>query len=135
MSLVHRSAFSVQRFFEASAADEAHRAGGLLEVGLVDVVARLLLVDERADVVGELFARRAGAEDFAQGVFGLGEEAGSYLAVGREAHARARAAEGLGDGRDDAYLAGRAVREAVARRRLAPAPAALSYEQEALVYG
>src|ERR1051325_7290276 len=92
-----------------SASDEAHRARGLLEVGFVDVVARLLLVDDRAEEVCGLFARGPGAQHVAQGVFDFGEEAGSYLTVGREAHARACAAEGLCDGRDDSYLSGRAV--------------------------
>src|SRR3712207_4252876 len=93
----------------ALAADEAHRAGGLLEVGLVDVVARLFAQRDRPDVVGHLGARGAGAHHVSQGVFDLGEEAGSNLAVGGEADARTGAAEGFGDGRDDAYLAGRAV--------------------------
>src|SRR4029078_5045621 len=91
----------------ALTADEAHRAGGLFAVGLVDVVARLLLEHDRLDVVGRRGGVGAGAEHVAQRVFRLGEEAGAYLAVGGEADARAGAAEGLGDGGGDADVAAR----------------------------
>src|SRR5215207_1504226 len=116
-----------------SASDQAHRAGGLFEVGFVDVVARLLLEDDAGDVVGDLGARGAGAHHVAQGVFDLREEARPDLAVGGEADARAGAAEGFGDGRDDADLAPGAVGEAVARGRLGAALGALRDEEEALV--
>lgn len=94
-------------------ADGAHWSLGLLEARRGDAVAGLLgpgNVDEELFDVG---IACTGAEERAEVPFLEAEEAWADLAVGGDAEAAAGAAEGLGDGCDDADAAGRAVGEGV----------------------
>src|SRR5258706_11920372 len=58
------------------------------------------------DLVADLVVRGAAAQQRFQVVAGLREQAGVERAFGRQAHAGAARAEGAGDRRDDADLAG-----------------------------
>jgi hypothetical protein len=82
-----------------------HGARGFEEAGLADVVARFLLLYGSQDEFAQLFVGGAAAHFSAEIVFEIRKEAGADLAVGGEADAAARSAEGLGDGGDDADLA------------------------------
>src|SRR5205823_9057373 len=84
------------------------------------------------DVCAHFSARGSAAQHVAQRVFDRREEASSDLPVGGEPYARARAAEGFGDGRDDADLAGRAVGEEPTRRGLRAARDGCRHERETL---
>src|SRR5205085_8511072 len=75
-------------------------------------------------------ARRVAAHDITQAVFDRREETGSDLPIGGETYARARAAEGFGDGRDDADLACCAVGEAPTRRGLSTTPHVCGHKRE-----
>ncbi len=90
-----------------------HRPGGLQESGLADVVACFLAVNSADDVGTQFVVAGAGAETAVKVVLHLRKEAGANLAVGGKAHAAARSAECLADGRDDTDLAD-AVRKGVA---------------------
>ena len=70
---------------------------------------------DAADDAREVFIRCAGAQRGAQIVTGAGEEACVEPALGGDARACAVAADGLGDGRDDADLAVSAIATAAAR--------------------
>ena len=96
---------SAKRGGEGSAADVDHAAGGLEEAGLADVVAGLFALDDGANPLGEIVVGGAAVHETGEIVVGLGEEAGADFAVRGEADAAAVAAEGSGDGRDDADFA------------------------------
>src|SRR5207248_339316 len=81
-------------------------------------VAILAAAPHRADHAGDLLVARAAADHAPQVVAARREETREHLPLGRQAHARARAAERLRDRGDDADLAG-AVEVAPALRHLA----------------
>ena len=83
-----------------SAADGGHRAVGVKEGRVVDPVSRQLGRDRRPPPRGDLVVRGSGSQQGAQVAFRPGEQAVADLAVGREPHPVARAAERAGDGRD-----------------------------------
>ena len=88
-----------------SAADTAHRAGGLHEVGLADVVAGFLLPHNPAQPIRDgRIVVAAIAQSRAQVVLGHAEKARANLAVGGEAKTVAMSAKGFAHRRDDADL-------------------------------
>src|SRR5262245_18757081 len=95
-----------------SAADGAHRASGLDEARLVDVMLELLAPDGLAHYVLEVRVGRSGADRPTQVGLVEREQAGAQLAVGGEPDAVAVAAERLGHRVDEADRAA-AVGEAV----------------------
>src|SRR5260370_31289652 len=76
-------------------------------------MALLFFHDVGADKVPDFIVAPAVAQQKAQVMIVLAEEAGAELAVGGESDARAMAAEGLRDGGDEADLAGSSIGEAV----------------------
>src|SRR3954470_12286204 len=97
-----------------SAADLRHRALGLDEPGLVDVVLELLAPDRLAHDACELLVARAVAQRPPEVGLVQREQARPQAAVGRQANAVAVRAERLRDGGDEADRA-LAVGEPVAR--------------------
>src|SRR3954454_2435344 len=87
---------------ERSAADGRHRALGLHEAGLVDVVLEFLAPHRVAHDALELRVAGAGAKRAAQIGLVEREQARAQPSVGREPDAVAVAAEGLGDRVDEA---------------------------------
>src|SRR5882757_2233353 len=85
-----------------SAADRAHRAVGLDEVGIVDAVPRRLGPHRRPPGRLDRVVVRAGAQQASQIGLLLREQAAADLAVGGEPSPVAGAAEGVRHGRDDA---------------------------------
>src|SRR3989441_10154662 len=75
-------------------------------------MALLFFHDVGADKVPDFIVARTIAQQKAQVMIVLAEEAGAELAVGGEPDARAMAAEGLRDGGDEADLAGSSIGEA-----------------------
>jgi len=95
-----------------SAADVNHGSGRLEEAGLSDVMAGFLALHSLENVVAQFRVIGAASHAPVQVVFDLREKAGADFAVGREADAAARAAEGLGHRGDDANFA-HAIRKGV----------------------
>jgi len=102
-----------RNLLEILATDVDHGARRLEESRLADVVASLLSLDSTVNVGAEFGVRFAVAQAAVEVVVDLGEEAGADFAVGGEADTAAGAAEGLGDGGDDANFAA-AIGKAVA---------------------
>src|SRR5258708_18344896 len=98
------------------AADEDHRARERHESRFVDAMAGFFFSDHGANSLLNVLVGGAVAEQGAEIVVILAEEAGADLAVGGEANAGAVAAEGLRDGSDQANFAGRAVRKFILAR-------------------
>src|SRR6266852_1450568 len=84
------------------AADEDHGARGRLESGFVDAMAGFLFSDHGANPFLDVVVGSAVAEQGAEVVVVLAEEASADLAVGGEPNARAVAAERLRYRRDQA---------------------------------
>ena len=76
-------------------------------------MAFFLFHDNRADIGNQILVGGSFAEQSAQVMIVLAEEAGAELAVGGQPDAGAMAAEGLGDRGDEANLAGCAVSKTV----------------------
>src|SRR5579875_1040697 len=85
-----------------SAADRRHRARGLDEPGLADVVLELLAPDRVPDDARDLGVARPGAQRAAQIGLVQREQAGAQPAIGGEPDAVAVGAERLGDRVDEA---------------------------------
>src|SRR5712664_1352543 len=101
------------------AADEDHGARGWLKSGFIDAMAGLFFSDHGANAFLDVVVGSAVAEQGAEVVVVLAEEAGANFAVGGETDAGAMAAEWLCDRRDQADLAGRAVGEFILARGFA----------------
>ena len=89
----------------ASPADAAHRALGLLEARLADVVAVLLAQHDLAQARSEFGIARVAAQERLEVVLVQAEKAGADFPVGRQAEPIAMAAKRLRDGGDDTDLA------------------------------
>src|SRR4029077_14665022 len=87
-------------------ADKHHGTRGWYEVRGIDAVTFLFFVDDRMDIGNEIVICCTFSQQGPQIVIVLAEQAGAQLAVGREADARAMAAEGLRDGSEQADLSG-----------------------------
>src|SRR5258708_11425935 len=98
------------------AADEDHGTRGRHESRFVDAMAGFFFSDHGANSLLNVLVGGAVAEQGAEIVVILAEEAGADLAVGGEANAGAMAAEGLRDGSDQANFAGRAVLKVIRAR-------------------
>src|SRR3984957_17509770 len=88
-----------------SPADRNHRPGWRDEPRLVDAVSLFFLRDDRQDFVADFAVGGAAAQQVAEVVVFLAEEAGAQFSVGGHAQARARAAERLRDGIDQSNYA------------------------------
>src|SRR5882762_2319088 len=88
-----------------SSADAAHRALGLNELRLADVVASFLLPNDAAQPGRDFVVGSAVAKLGLQIVFGDAEEAGADFAVGGQTDSVAMATEGFAYGRNDAEAA------------------------------
>src|SRR6266446_608903 len=124
--MLKRSLFPAWKFyfliFEAIfhlSPDKYHGTGGWHETGLIDAMALFLFHDYGADIGDQIFVGGAFAEQTAQVMIVLAEEARAELAVGGKPDAGAMAAERLGDRSDEADFTGSAVVEAVLASGLA----------------
>src|SRR6266436_7851028 len=118
--MLKRSLFPAWKFyfliFEAIfhlSPDKYHGTRGWHETGLIDAMALLLFHDYGADISGQILVGGAFAEQTAQVMIVLAEEARAELAVGGKPDAGAMAAERLGDRGDEADFTGCAVGEAL----------------------
>src|SRR5258708_6503597 len=75
--------------------------------------------DNRADIGNQILVGRSLAKQGPQVMIVLAEQAGAELAIGSQPDAGAMAAEGLGDGSDEADFTGRAVGKTVLASGLA----------------
>src|SRR5260370_17367251 len=89
--------------------DEKHGAVRWYEVGRIDAVALLFFNYYRANVGDQILIGGAFAQQRAQVMVFLAEQAGAQLAICRQTNARTVTAEGLRDRRNQADLAGSAV--------------------------
>src|SRR5580658_11315694 len=78
-----------------SPADRNHRPGWRDESRFVDAVSLFFLRDDGEDLVADFAVGGAAAQQVAEVVVFLAEQAGAQLAVGGDAQPRARSAEGL----------------------------------------
>src|SRR5260221_6215565 len=101
------------------AADEDHGARRRLEAGFVDAMAGFFFGDHGANAFLDVMVGSAVAQQGAEVVIVLAEEAGPDLAVGGEADARTVAAKGLGDGGDQVDFTGSAVGKFILARGFA----------------
>src|SRR5437870_9012200 len=104
--------FLIRRWIVQLASDKDHRTRGRHETGLVNAVAFLFFVDDRADIGDEVVVGGAFAKERAQVMIFPTEQAGAELAVGRDPDSRTKATEGLCDRGDEADFAGRAIGKA-----------------------
>src|SRR5438034_1177621 len=105
--------FLIRRWIVQLASDKDHRTRGRHETGLVNAVAFLFFVDDRADIGDEVVVGGAFAKERAEVMIFPTEQAGAELAVGRDPDSRTKATEGLCDRGDEADFAGRAIGKAV----------------------
>src|SRR5260370_42313622 len=100
-------------------ADEHHGAVRWYEVGRIDAWALLFFNYYRANVGDQIVIGGAFAQQRAQVMVFLAEQAGAQLAICRQTNARTVTAEGLRDRRNQADLAGSAVGKPVFPGRFA----------------
>src|SRR5215813_4031219 len=101
------------------AADKYHGSRRRHKTRLVDAMTFFLFVHHRTDVNAEILVTGIFAQQGAQVMILFAKEAGTKLAVGGQPDTRTVSAKGLGNRRDQADLAPRAVRETILARCLA----------------
>src|SRR5437870_5184606 len=84
--------FLIRRWIVQLASDKDHRTRGRHETGLVNAVAFLFFVDDRADIGDEVVVGGAFAKERAEVMIFPTEQAGAELAVGRDPDSRTRTA-------------------------------------------
>src|SRR5580658_5197421 len=88
-----------------SPADRNHRPGWRDESRFVDAVSLFFLRDDGEDLVADFAVGGAAAQQVAEVVVFLAEQAGAQFAVGGHAQPRARSAKRLRDGIDQSDFA------------------------------
>ena|SRR5205085_995405 len=83
------------------------------KTGLIDPVTFFLFVNYGLDIGHQIFVRSPFAEEEAKIMVLLAEQAGAKLTVGGDSNPRAKAAEWLRDGGDEADFAGRSIGKAI----------------------
>src|SRR5579863_2923343 len=108
-----------RRFIIILTADKHHSTRWRPEIGFVDAMTGFFFADHRTDVDSQILVAGILAQQAAQIMIFLAEQAGAQFSVGGQPNARAVSAERLTDRSDQADFAGRAVRETILPRGLA----------------